>query len=328
MIRAMRSPGWTRPSITWLRVLTVVLGLACEGTSSRGWHDDESSPLVVSIGPEAQQEIRLGNLEKVLAPPVEFAGLVVEDRNHYPPVLATDSGTAVSTWPKGLVKLGDTLLILRSSTRGDLAVRANRDGTWLPRNLGRRVVVGETLGTLGNPGTWIAEGSVGDYQGGEIHAGDPATVRIWGDPDSLIEGTVEWVRRPVDPARGSTTVGVEFPHAPGAGHGGTSALVTVIPAGPGDSVFAAPEEALVRLTNGLVLFLPQGGYRYEVRFVFIGPAVESFLVLRAGVDGRVPVVTHGLDQLKRAAEDSLRLRARAIPTLTSVSWRFTAPHVS
>lgn len=306
MTRRRPCPGWTAVC-TWLPVL-MVFGLACEGRSDRGWHEDEIAPLVVSIGQEAQREIRLGDLNKVLAPPVEFAGLVVEDRNHYPPVLATDSGTVAGTRPTGLVRLGDTLLILRSSTTGGLAVRANNDGTWLPRHLRRRVVVGDTLGTLGNPGTLIAEGTTGDYQGREIHAGDPATVRIWGDPDSLIDGTVEWVRRPVDPARGSTTVGVEFPHAPGAGHGGTSALVTVTPSDPGDSVLAAPEEALVRLSNGLALFIPKGSDRYEVRFVFIGPMVGRQVVLREGADVPFQVAVEGLDRLKAAAEDSLRER--------------------
>ena len=288
--------------------LTVALGLACGGTADRGWHDDESSPLIVSIGPEAQRQIRLGNLVKVLAPPVEFAGLVVEDRNHYPPVLATASGTVVSIRPKGIVIVGDTLLTARG-TAGLFAFVADRGGTWQPRGRDRGVELGDTVGTLGHSGTWIAQGSVGDHQGYEIHPGDPATVRIWGDPDSLIRGTVEWVRRPLfDEVGGSATVGVEFPHAPGNGHGGTSALVTVTPSGPGDSVFAAPEEALVRLSNGLALFIPQGSDRYEVRFVFIGPTIGRAVVLREGAKRAFQVAIQGLGKLKVAAEDSLRLR--------------------
>lgn len=121
MIRG-RSPGGTHPTVAWVTVLTVLLGLACEGMPERGWHEDESSPLVVSIGREAQREIRLGDLERVLAPPVEFAGLVVEDRNHYPPVLAPDSGTVVSVRPKGAVRLGDTLLTARRVAGGFVAL--------------------------------------------------------------------------------------------------------------------------------------------------------------------------------------------------------------
>jgi len=292
----------------WARGSIIIMALACDGRSSRGWHDEDRESLIISITPEAQQGIRLGRVERVIAPAVEFAGLVVEDRSHYPPVLAPDSGTVATIRPKGAVRLGDTLLTARG-IGGEFVATADREGMWQPsEGTARRVEVGDTIGTLGRPGTWIAEGAVGDYQGAQIHAGDPATVRIWGDPDSLITGTVEWVRRPVDPARGSTTVGVEFPHAPRAGHGGTSALITVTPSDPDDSVLAIPEKALVRLSSGLALFIPQGGERYQVRFVLIGPTIGGLVVLREGLDETVRIVIEGVDSLKLAAEDSLRQR--------------------
>lgn len=73
-------------------------------------------------------------------------------------------------------------------------------------------------------------------------------------------------------------------------------------------MLAIPEKALVRLSNGLALFIPQGSGRYEVRFVFVGPSIDDVVVIREGLAETVQVVTKNIERLKAVAEDSLRQR--------------------
>ena len=283
--------------------------LACDGNPRRGWHDD-IPPLFVSLPAEASSPEQLEWLQRVPAPPVEFAGMTLEDRNHFQAVVASDSGSLVRVRPVGLVGAGDTLLVWTGISGAAVPAVAEGKGNWLPsRSPSPRFSPGDTLGVVEQLGIWIAEGRIGELESNEIHVGDPATVKLWGDPDSLITGSVEWVHRPFAQTRGPITVGVEFRHARSPEHKGVAALVTVTPSGLTDSVWGAPKQAVVRLSNGWAVFLPRDGRQLEVRFVVTGPTMGDIVVFRDWTQGRVQVVTAGLDMLQRIAEDSLRARS-------------------
>lgn len=163
--------------------------------------------------------------------------------------------------------------------------------------------------TVGEDGFRLAEGSVNDYEGREIHVGDPASVKLFGDPDSAVHGTVEWVRRPKKGPQGHTAVGVRFSHVQNVEHDGTAALVIVTPSGAGDSVLAVPRAALVRLSLGFAVMVPLQDGEVEVRFVSIGPFENDHVIVRNGLEEARAIVIGGWGRLRLAAEDSLKQRA-------------------
>lgn len=304
----LRWSSWI--GVSYLTVtLIAVTTVGCGGDSGGAWHDDAKVPLIVSVDEQTRSEIQLDSLRRLPSPPVEFAATTVQDRNHPYPILAPDSGTLIRVWPKDSVQAGDTVALWRRGA-DSLALVASRQGRWLPaRRVSTELWPRDTVGVIEEDGFWLAEGSLNEFEGRDVHVGDPATVKLWGDPDTLVQGRVEWVRRPFARPDGRATVGVEFSHIRNAQHTGAAALVRVTPTGPTDSVLAAPEGALVRLASGFAVFIPRPGGGYEARFVFIGPTVGNLVVLRDGVEERTLVVTNGIEGLKRSAEDSLRQRA-------------------
>lgn len=186
--------------------------LACEGNTRRGWHDD-IPPLFVSLPAEASAPEQLEWLQRVPAPPVEFAGMTLEDRDHFQAVVASDSGSLVGVRPVGDVVAGDTLLVWTGISGAAVPAVAEGEGRWLPaRSASPRFSSGDTLGVVEEPGIWIAEGRIGELESNEIHVGDPATVKLWGDPDSLIteesSGSIDPLPRPGVPSRSVSSSGM------------------------------------------------------------------------------------------------------------------------
>ncbi len=168
---------------------------------------------------------------------------------------------------------------------------------------------GDTLGLVEEPGQWLATGTLAEGESQEIHPDDPAQVRLSGDQPRSIRGSVEWVHHAGN--RSSTAeVAVDFQHPGPAEAVGPSAEVIVTPSGPSDSVLAAPKSAIVSLSAGLALFIPQGSGKYEVRFAYTGPRTENLVVLRDGVQERTAIVLTGHGALVRAARVSLARRER------------------
>ena len=304
-----------RVTISWSAIrkfgrggcVTIALLLTgCAERTGNGWHE-KNLPLILVVDDSVEAVIGLDSVRAVPAPPVEFAALTVRDRHHGRPILAEDSGIVLQI-RSGPVEPGDSLVWWSYAQGHDSVAISCCAGQWVPRRkVGDRFWPRDTLGLIEEDGFWVAEGAVNDYEGQEIHPGDPGLVRLWGDPDSLLPAHVEWVRRPFT-SSGNTSVGVEFVHARDSLHRGVAAMVTVTPSGPQDSLPAAPDKALARLSNGLAVFLPAGPHRYEVRFVFIGPFLGNRVILREGLFGKEVLVVRGVEILKRVADDSLRQR--------------------
>lgn len=184
---------------------------------------------------------------------------------------------------------------------------ADHRGTWSPqRGRGETAWSSEPIGFLRWPGLALAVGAVPDYEGGVIHEGDSARVS-WPGGRATLPGRVAWVRPPGPGNPYSTEVAVEVRYDRGPHQLPPSPIeITVMPTGPADSVFAAPMAGVVKIGAARVVFEPLGEGRYVAHYVLPGPEVHGFLVIRSGVDRRMPAVVNGLAPLIRALEDSLR----------------------
>lgn len=300
-----RYPGRLTPLIA---VLPLVLSVSCNDNKPQ-WHEDAAVPLFISLSGPPTAEIRTDSLRKVVAPAVNFIAVTVKDGNHSSVLLSHEAGTIATMSYEDIARVGDTLAILDRPGGQPLGLISTSAGGWLPRmEVGSVVVPGDTVGIVQGGDFWLAEGDVNPSEGRTIHVGDSAVIKLWQDSDMVVTGRVEWVRRPLERSTGRTAVGVEFRHNRDAEHRGVADLVTILPTGPGDSVFAAPQAAVVKLSGGLALFIQQGQERYEVRFVDIGPQIGTLVMLHDELKQRERIVTAGLEALVIAAEDSLKQR--------------------
>lgn len=258
----------------------------------------------------------LDSLRMLPAPPVRFQALLEPDRHHVRAVLAAAQGMIVHSRIAGEVAPGDTLALMEMPGNAvtGTPILAPARGRWVPRPASAEPRwAGDTLGAIAESGHWLAVGAVEAGESREIHPGDPAGVRLPSVPHRELRGRVELVRRAGNDPRNGATVAVEFNDPGRAEDLGPAVEVTVTPTDPFDSVLAAPRNAIAQLSAGPAVFLALGGGRYEVRFVSSGPHVGGLVVLRAGVDHRVTIVSTGRELVARMAEESLAVRARQSP---------------
>jgi hypothetical protein len=288
-------------------ILAVVLG--CRAEKQRQWKEEAPPTLIVTLQPGAAKAIQTDSLRRIAAPPVEFMALAGPNGNHRVPIIASALGRIVDLRARDSVNVGDTVATLSALGDKRIALLAGARGVWrASKGLQEEVWRGDTVGMIEVADYGRADGSVNADESQDVHIGDPARVKLAGDPDTSIAAVVEYVGSSIRTLHLHTSIGVGFKHPQNPDHRGVAAVVTVMPAGPSDSVFAVPDKAIVRLPDGLAIFLPKGDREYEVRLVSIQHDMNGLVVLREGINRKTKVVIGGLDALRQAAEDSIRQR--------------------
>jgi hypothetical protein len=295
-------------------------GVACtagDGGRIGGWHEAALPPLVVAIDTSAERDLLLDCLRRIVAPPVRFAALIERDRHHVLVVVAPAQFAVVRLRPAGQVQASDTVAFVpdrHDGVRIGTAILAAAPGRWVPnRATDGTVWPGDTIGHIEEPDHWLAIGTVEAGEAEQIHAGDPARLRLGRKAAAVLRGRVEEVRHAGNDPRSGADVSVDFLHRGDEFTVGSSAEVTVMPTGPGDSVLAAPRAALTRLTAGSAVFIRKAAGEYEVRFGVAVASVGELVVLRSSVDRRARIVVGNSRLLVRVAEESLAARMRRMP---------------
>jgi hypothetical protein len=281
----------------------------CTGSEAgRSPWDALPPPILVSIPTHADSLIVFDTVGRMVAPTITFPALVQVDPNHVDPIQAPVLGTVVQIHAAGTVRRGETVVVVGqgSAVAGRLvSVKAPYDGAWQPRRIPTQVVwQDDTLGLLEQTGLWLAVGTVSDAEGVAIDADDRASVDLGDGHHALLPARVEWIRRSASGSPYSFDVAVEFR---GTKAPARTDLITVVvmPGDAEDSLTAIPAAAVVHLPPGAGVFIPAGPRRYELRWVWVGPAVDGELPVRNGITPRTPVVVRGLVALVEAARDSL-----------------------
>lgn len=284
----------------------------CSDTERRSdaWRHAQSAPsITVALDHPAGTGLRVDSVRLIRAPEVRFLALVERDLNH--PTQATTGITGRLEWilMAGDVRRGDTLAVVGALAEHPgrrVTITADHRGAWWPTlEVGKSVWRGEVVGLLQWDRYSLAVGLVPDHESALLHSGDSAIVRFHDRRYGPHPGRVEWVRPP-GPGKFSAEVAVEIRHSAESVDRPRIVEVTVIPTGPADSVFAVPIAAVAQLSQGSAVFVPQGAAQYQVKFIIPGRHVDDLVVVRAGIEARIPVVTTGLGALVAVAEDSLR----------------------
>jgi len=250
--------------------------------------------------------IGLDSVRRVPAPSVEFPALIEADQSHLAAVTSQAGGesrlAAVTSFTT--VRGGDTVAVVREvgPPGHGTSVLAPSPGRWRPiRHLRESVWPGDTLGFIQDRSHLLAVGRVEDPESGQIHPGDSALV-IMGPPNPLrLSGRVERV----DGRTYGADVRVEFRPAGRRPAPNGLVTVTIFPSGPGDSVLAAPANAVCLLSIGPAVFVAESPGHFTVRFVKADVHDAGVSLIHEGLDGPVAVATSGLAPLIAAAEDAI-----------------------
>lgn len=240
---------------------------------------------------------------------ITFAAIIRPDPDHYTPVVAsiTDGGLALRVADAGVVRVGDTLVLVRLQGGDSLrALVATKSGAWWPRpRTSGRVEPGDTVGILQHEGRFIADGRVEGLEASALSIGDSALL-IPSAPRSSAP-----LRGRVEAARASsygTDVSVHF-------HGQNRGLrpndlvsVTLFVESP--SLKRVPASAVVALSWGSAVLIPDSGRGFRVRFVDVDSHGPTGRIVHQGLEDGSPVVEAPSPQLVAAAESTLKTVTR------------------
>ncbi len=130
-----------------------------------------------------------------------------------------------------------------------------------------------------------------------VRKGTPAEVTLAAVPGKTLKGTVAWVGGEVDPHSRTVPVRVVLPNADGSLRPGMFATAWLSTGAAGETVVAVPAEALQRVDDRWVVFLPQGGGqapgRFEVRPVERGRDLQDEVAVLSGLKPGERVVVEG-----------------------------------
>jgi len=187
-----------------------------------------------------------------------------------------------------------------------IALRAPVSGTVTERmvNAGAGIEVGKPIFTIANISTLWVIANVPEAQVGRLRVGTPAEVRAAALGEGTIGGRVAYIDPILNEGTRTARVRVEVANRQerlkvgmfvevgfqGAAPGG----------GPAESSLAVPEEAVQRVGERTIVFLPKEGEEghFEVRDVEVGGAQDGFTRVTSGLKPGERVVTRGSFTLK------------------------------
>ncbi len=282
-------------------VLSGTVGCTSRDRGPAPWHDESPPEFSVSLPQSVATRIGLDSVRLVPASPIGFAATIEPDREHARPLLVAIAGESrtLEVRRAAHVRRGDTVLSLRrvGDQSAAWAVVAPSDGLWRPmRYSGESVWSGDTLGTVQGETWYRAIGRVDDVGRSPARTGDSAAIELPGPSRRWVSGRVAEVSMS---AYGGTDVIVHFQATDGLP---SSVQVTVVPR---ESLLVAPRGALVTLSNGPAVFVPEHDGVFAVRFLIVDPHAGLGAVVHGGLEGTTEVAAGDLGLLQAAAEDSL-----------------------
>ena len=268
------------------------------------WHDDSPPEFSVSLPQSVATRIGLDSVRLVPASPIGFAATIEPDRGHARPVLVPIAGESKTLEVRRAthVRRGDTVLSLRRVGDQSAAwvAMAPSDGLWRPmRYSGESVWPGDTLGTVQSESWYRAIGRVDDVGRSPARTGDSAAIELPAPSGKWVSGRVAEVSMR---AYGGTDVIVHFQATDGIPPSASSVQVTVVPR---ESLLVAPRGALVTLSYGPAVFMPQHDGVFAVRFLIVDQHAGLGAVVHGGLERTTEVAAGDLGFLQAAAEDSL-----------------------
>lgn len=295
-------------------VLLATLALvACSTQAGHTVREPEPPPITIRVEPGPRAELTVDSARYLPAQPVRFSALLDPDLNHPTAITATQQGRLRWVRARAEVAPRDSLAVVVRSRRADpaTALLTEREGTWWPRaQAGVEVWPGDVVGLLQTHGLALAVGSVPEYDAEFIHTGDSAVVRFPDRSGPPHRGRVERLRFP-EPGHGFTVdVWVEIRHVV-LGRGSRLVEVEVVPTGLGDSLYAVPVSAVAQLSQGAAVFVPLDSASFRVQWVVTGRHAGDLVMVRRGMNTKVPLAVDDLARLVTAAEDSLRVAPRS-----------------
>lgn len=161
-----------------------------------------------------------------------------------------------------------------------------------PRRPGDAIVPGEPVATIADPNLTMVNAFVDQRFFGAIHAGQPATVLLWGQTKAPIHGRVYRISPQADPAAEQMTVEVSFPLSPKELQIGQWADV-YIQTGEIKRALAIPASAVMAIgANRIVSVVGPNGKVHQVKVQVLATSPRSPVVaVRGDLKPGDPVLT-------------------------------------
>lgn len=188
-----------------------------------------------------------------------------------------------------------------------LALTAPLSGTVTERlvNAGAGIEAGKPLFTISNISTLWVIANVPESQIGRLRKGVPATIRAAAPDAEEINGRVNYIDPLLNEETRTARVRIEITNPAERLKVGTFvevafATLTTPDDKPGAFELAVPEEAIQRIEERVIVFIPKAGEadHFEVREVEVGGAVEGYRRIISGLQSGERVVTRGRFTLK------------------------------
>lgn len=188
---------------------------------------------------------------------------------------------------------GDSLFLLRAPI----------SGTILDRSIARGQMISPSddafrIGDLSE--VWFI-GRVFEREVVKLREGAAATVVLAAAPEQSFPGTVTWIGREVDPGSKTVPVRIELENRNGFLRPGMSATASIAVGAEAEAVVTVPKEALQRLEDHWVVFIPDGEGRFEIREV-VRESERDDVAVVSGVEPWETVVAQGSFLLKAEVE--------------------------
>lgn len=188
-----------------------------------------------------------------------------------------------------------------------IALRAPVSGTVTERlvNAGAGIEVGKPLFTISNISTLWIIANVPEAHVGRLRVGTPAEVRSAALGEGSISGRVSYIDPSLNEEARTARVRVEIANRQERLKVGMFVevgfqSVLASPGAPVESALAIPEEAIQRIAERTVVFLPKEGEagHFEVRDIEVGGTEDRFTRVTSGLKPGERVVTKGSFTLK------------------------------
>ncbi len=188
-----------------------------------------------------------------------------------------------------------------------ITLRAPVSGTVTERmvNAGAGIEVGKPIFTIANISTLWIIANVPEAQVGRLRVGAPAEVRSAALGDSVFNGRVTYIDPTLNEETRTARVRVEIANRQERLKVGMFVevgfqSVLAAPGAPAESAVAIPEDAVQRIAERTVVFLPEEGKEghFEVRDIEVGGTQDRFTRVTSGLKPGERVVTKGSFTLK------------------------------
>lgn len=182
-------------------------------------------------------------------------------------------------------------------------LRSPIGGTVLTRSVARGQVVApqDTMFRVGDLGEIWFIGRVFERNVVKLREGARTEVTLAAAPSHSYPGTITWIGHEVDRSSKTVPVRIELQNSDGVLRPGMSATATIAIDGEQEAVVTVPPQAVQRLDDGWVVFVPRGEGVFEIRQVSrIRELADSVVV--GGLEPGTEVVADGAFMLKAEKE--------------------------